>query len=515
MTTAAKSVRGSLWTMLGHFAWRPMVLFSVGCALLYALYEAADSGPFAAMREALLSAHLRASAYSSAPKMPVAVRMIVFDEDYCNRRDGTPFANCQPAGPINRAEIARILRLAERSNPRAILLDFGPYARSHCDDTTLALIQAVIDVSKQSPVILPRELIGEGELRQDGIQFFDQCESKLSATDLSALRSGSRVFFGHADLQSSRPEVAIDSIRPWLVADIGPIPKRRRIPAVSLVAALAAGPRTAQELFQVLQLNGLETRWRSDSAHEVSQAKLEFCLEARRDGCLLSDVHLWSLPQPWRLSFPIGWETTSALSQQQLERVNVLTHISALHFDEERAMALGREGHIPHILIIGATAPAYGDVHRTVMGLMPGAVIHAEAIFDFVVDGFIQVEASRISFWKDVKSLLLFTLYTSAIALVVCSLPILFRMRTFICAEGNEWSVGDAWPLKRVWPLTLFVMAAYKLYSIWASMHQEFSEGLFSYTFLAMFVAGAHLFAVVEEGTGKVFQKVVDRTSEV
>ena len=177
-----------------------LVVFGVAIAAALALWT--DFRPLAAARDAILNEHMTEQARDRPPPAaPGPVYFVAFDETACLGL-AISETECQISGPIDRTYLAKLLKTAHLAHPAAILLDMVPLAlEGGCDegDPTPTLIKAIHEVSQDTPVILPRALVGAGASKADGRTFLDQCP--LAPEVERDLLRGDGVFFGHAMLE--------------------------------------------------------------------------------------------------------------------------------------------------------------------------------------------------------------------------------------------------------------------------------------------------------------------------
>ena len=271
---------------------------------------------------------------------------------------------------------------------------------------------------------------------------------------------------------------SIGAIAPWVVADItgqGPNGlgrgslQRRRIPAVSLIAALAMEGHSPSEMFELLQAIGLETRWRGDPDYPSAPDPVEYCADYYEEieghgPCLpLTITSMSAPPALWRINFRFRWDPTSPRAPVAIERAKTLTVIGAGHFNDLRTDTM----HAEHAVIIAAPIlPDYKDIHFTPIGPQPGGIVHVNALFNFTNDSFLRSRSPFMNFLDELKHLLVFTLEAVVLALLLAWLLVaLVRWR--------RRSLSPLHSVHMMWPIALGGLAIYDMRVTWGAMHEE------------------------------------------
>jgi hypothetical protein len=474
-----------------------LLLFVFGALTIVALYYFSESGPIRAMREALLSAHLVFQAYGdSVPQTPVHMRVIAFDEQYCAAKLDGNVQPCQPKGPIDRADLAEFVERAATASPKAIVIDVEPFLIGKCDTQTRKLVRAILVASRVAPVILPRTSLWNGSILLNGPTFFDECSGEFSNTELAEIEEGKGIFFGHALLSSTHFLGVVDSIRPWILADIPnsvhlddftrPGQTRVRVPQIALIGALALHAQSGADLLSVLQASGLETRWHTSTDPTNPPSPLEHC-GVQTPNCTLVVGPITDPPSPVRISFRFGNQSRMAETEEEHQRNLIFSRLSFSRFNASAAKDLSNLNDM--LFLAAATAEAYGDIHPSAIGRLPGGYILANAIFDFSDGKTIRELPRFVAMKEDLISLVLFVGATSLLAISF----------TFLISWMNFFSDRSAPQiLSWIWPLTLVMTAFWETYAAWEKLHSDFSQGEFSYAVIGCVVGLVDLKAAAE-----------------
>ncbi|CDX58715.1 hypothetical protein MPL3365_30271 [Mesorhizobium plurifarium] len=475
-----------------------LLLFVFGALTIAALYYFAQSGPVRAMREALLSAHLVFQAYGdSVPQTSVHMRIIAFDEQYCAAKFDSNVQACQPKGPIDRGDLAEFVERAAIASPKAIVIDVEPFRIGKCDTQTRKLVRAILAASRVAPVILPRTSLWNGSVLLYGPTFFDECTGEFTPSELAEIEEGNGIFFGHALLSSTHFLGVVDSIRPWILADIPnsmylsdvarPGQTRVRLPQIALIGALALRAQSGVELLSMLQASALETRWHTSIDPTKLPSPLKHCGVQEAPNCTLAVGSLTDPPGPMRLSFRFGNQSKMVETEKEHQRTLVFSRLSFSRFNDSAAKDLSTLNEM--VFVAAATAEAYGDIHPSSVGRLPGGYILANAIFDFS-DGKTIREVPRFSAMQE--DLVGFAWFVASTAfLAICF--------TFVVSWTNLFPrQSPSQLLAWIWPISLILTASHETYAAWEKIHSDFSQGEFSYAVIGCVVGLVDLKAAVE-----------------
>lgn len=449
------------------------------------IFLAGELPVVAAARDAILNAQLAARAYTREfPKEFARLTMIGIDKTACEPQTTNIAGKCRQSAVINRRVLAELTKAAATAAPKVIVIDVGALASQGCDEQTRELVDTILAVSHNSPIVMARELRFVNDVYEVGPTFFDECYDALPPEARQRLLAGDGVFFGHALISPSEDRGAFDAIKPWTPVSFVD-PKQgswgvRRLPALSLVAALAihSGPH----LLETLLASGLEARLETDDALGMVKPKnLSYCALAK--SCSMLVTPLAAPPPARRISFQYGFGTGARISVMSEP---AFTFVLA----SEIVPSSGLPPDSADAVIIAPTAEMYRDVHQTAIGPQPGGSMHANAIFDFLADSFLKAADPGAAFFLDLIIMLGFVTATVLLTLLVAKAMYFFWHREIPFIRMVVVS----------WPLMLAFSSVLQIYVAWRFLNDDFAAGSLSYGVFGLLLGLADLRGSVEKG---------------
>jgi hypothetical protein len=149
-------------------------------------------------------------------------------------------------------------------------------------------------------------------------------------------------------------------------------------------------------------------------------------------------------------------------------------------FNAERSRAAGPASAV----VIAGSSPAFGDIHYTPIGRVPGGLIIVNAAFNFGQGGFLKSDNGESPFANILEAAIIVVLsavLTACLVLVAYFVRARLRRRARVEQE-----------LVWAWPVSLVATSMWSAVRAWSAVHTEFDKGLLTFTLITF------LFALVE-----------------
>lgn len=462
-------------------------LMVIGIAIAFFVNNFSTVKPVTAARDAILNEHMRQQA-ETRPAPETDLHLVIAAIDSLQCVPASAAEECSPKPLVDRARLAELVRLAGESGTGVIAIDIVPAWRDeNCDEHTRDLLLALSDASRQAILVLPRGVSGPSDPFRLLPTFFDQCP------DIAFLDPGS-LFFTHPVLsEAPGSDGLLGAIEPWIVADMASEISeedmhRRRIPAFPLVLAEAMRAGDAVELRQTFDAWGLETRMGAATGRAVTMSRRDLC--DRLDApCAPDQIDTVSASDPLRINFHYGWTPGSPENAVSVEKAGQVTVVPSRFFNAERSAAL--KAAAPDAVLVAATHASYGDLHFTPIGRIPGAVLMANAAFNFDQSGFLVSKSRGEELVSALVECVVMVLASAVLALAVAS--VIFAMKPSAASKSDVDK-----RLEATWPIALLATSAFAATNAWNAMHEDLDKGLLTFSIVGLVLAVVELRSALE-----------------
>ncbi|PZO54381.1 MAG: hypothetical protein DCF16_05295 [Alphaproteobacteria bacterium] len=474
-----------------------------GLATTIVLLALDSAGVGRAVREFFLQSYQWSRAYDEGPTgIDESFLMVSFDEDYCVTRHysarltqlsvSTPGSRsaigdrtCLVKEPPSRRDIARAIQtLAQSTVPAGALVVDVNFVPQGCDADTLAVTSALIAAARRTAVFLVRPLTGAPSALVSEETIFGACEASLAAEDVEYLRGDPRIYFGWSFFERAPRRGFSEYMRVWrqVETDAG-------APLMPSLPFLLAAYRHNPEQLTAMEQGNFLIREREPPQNRDTIQEVRVC-EADRAQCRWAVSPELTAGPRVRISYRLPPPALQDPSQPRRWPA-VIQEIGAHYLQRQtiEEFVLSGLGSEP-IVIVGATAASYQDLHITPIGSMPGSLVIANAYLDLRdASGLVE----RPFFQLIVEELA--TLFaTTLVIIVILALVWRFHARS---RSPKLWT----WDPKIAWPLVVLLVTSAAAWFYWRIFGSDIRNGVFSFAILSALAAGFEVLRTCYDAT--------------